>query len=148
MQIIYIYLYIYIYIWWASIYSLFTDGEWRVFVTTSNKANSDTGSQVFLTVFGDKGNSGPLPLGSPGGSAFQSGATDEFDVSLIGFPNIIISAISLALVHLSPIPAAAAAAANSQVLWPANGLFICLCVCVCVCVRACVYLCTMMYRYG
>ena len=48
---------------------------------TTNRAKCGTDSQVRLTVFGKNGDSGPLPLGSPDDGLFNSGATDEFDVS-------------------------------------------------------------------
>ena len=57
-------------------------GEWKVIVTTGNKDNSSTDAQVSLTVFGERGNSGPLPLGVPDSGLFEIGATDEFDVSV------------------------------------------------------------------
>ena len=58
-------------------------GEWKVKVITGNKDNSSTDARVTLTVFGERGDSGPLPLGEPDSGLFDTGATDEFDVSLI-----------------------------------------------------------------
>ena len=51
-----------------------------MFVTTSDKDNSDTDALVTLTVFGDQGNSGPLPLGEPGKDLFKAEGTDDFKV--------------------------------------------------------------------
>ena len=44
--------------------------------------------QVTLTVFGDQGDSGPLPLGEPDSGLFDTGATDEFDVRSISYLSI------------------------------------------------------------
>ena len=62
---------------------MFTAGEWKVLVTTSEDADSGTDSNVTLTVYGDADNSGPLTLGSVSTGFFYAGHTDEFDVRMI-----------------------------------------------------------------
>ncbi|XP_066274370.1 lipoxygenase homology domain-containing protein 1-like isoform X2 [Branchiostoma lanceolatum] len=54
--------------------------EWTVCVTTSEDVNAGTDAQVTLTVYGDKGNSGPLQLGVGQSGFFERGKIDEFDV--------------------------------------------------------------------
>ena len=62
-------------------------------VQTSDRALAGTDAQVTLTVFGVNGDSGPLPLGEPDNGFFESGATDQFDVStaLSAFSQIMIT---------------------------------------------------------
>lgn len=59
----------------------FLAGDWTVHVTTCEESDSGTDSNVFLTVYGDADNTGPIPLGSHSTGYFYSGKTDEFDVS-------------------------------------------------------------------
>ena len=56
-------------------------GRWQVWVTTNELPAAGTEAQVTLTVYGHKGNSGPIPLGYIDGQTFQAGNIDEFEVS-------------------------------------------------------------------
>lgn len=58
-----------------------TTGDWQVQVVTSAEEGSGTDASVSLTVYGDKGSSGALPLKSDDRSCFQQGKTDKFNVS-------------------------------------------------------------------
>ena len=58
---------------------IFVDGDFKVTVVTSGESKGFD-DQVYLTVFGDAGNSGQLPLGEPGTGLFQAGTTDIFPV--------------------------------------------------------------------
>lgn len=51
-------------------------------MTTNELPSAGTHAQVSITVYGQKGNSGPLPLtyGEEDAQAFQAGSVDEFDV--------------------------------------------------------------------
>lgn len=49
-------------------------------VKTNGHPSAATQAQVTITVYGHKGNSGPISLGSGDGSNFKSGTSDEFDV--------------------------------------------------------------------
>ena len=62
-------------------YNFVSEGNVKVYVTTSGAPNSGTNDRVTLTVYGDAGNSGPLSLGEPDKGHFQTGQTDEFQVS-------------------------------------------------------------------
>ena len=66
----------------AIIY-LITEGRWRVTSVTNKNRHAGTQAQVTLTVYGHKGNSGPISLGNGDGENFQSGSIDEFDVRFI-----------------------------------------------------------------
>ena len=58
------------------------DGDWHVFITSgSPESRGSTDAQVFWQVFGEKGDTGELPLGQPGKGLFEAGNTDQFDVS-------------------------------------------------------------------
>ncbi|XP_071154983.1 lipoxygenase homology domain-containing protein 1-like isoform X1 [Mytilus edulis] len=59
-----------------------TKGRWRVNVITNKNRHAGTQAQVTLTVYGHKGNSGPISLGTGDGENFQSGTVDEFDVNV------------------------------------------------------------------
>ncbi|XP_061166198.1 lipoxygenase homology domain-containing protein 1-like [Saccostrea echinata] len=59
-----------------------TKGEWKVTVKTNGHPSASTQAQVTITVYGHKGNSGPISLGSGDGSNFKSGSTDDFDISV------------------------------------------------------------------
>ena len=59
---------------------VYVESDWRVYVYTSSEDKSGTDAQVTLTVFGEKGDTGPQPLGVPENGLFESGATDQFDV--------------------------------------------------------------------
>ena len=50
-------------------------------MTTNELPSGGTQAQVTITVYGHKGNTGPLSLGEADGETFQSGHIDEFDVS-------------------------------------------------------------------
>lgn len=58
-----------------------TEGDWQVLVVTSDLDHASTNHQVYLTVFGEAGDSGALPLGEPDKGLFEQGKTDKFDVS-------------------------------------------------------------------
>ena len=58
----------------------FTEGRWKVVCITNKNRHAGTQAQVTLTVYGHKGNSGPISLGTGDGENFQSGTADEFDV--------------------------------------------------------------------
>ena len=66
-------------------YNFVSEGNVKVYVTTSSAPNSGTNDHVTLTVYGDAGNSGPLSLGEQDKGHFQPGQTDEFKVSENGF---------------------------------------------------------------
>ena len=51
-------------------------------MSTGNLPSAGTNANVSLTVYGHKGNSGPIPLGYGDGSTFQSGNIDEFEVRI------------------------------------------------------------------
>ena len=52
----------------------FSEKEWQVAVTTGDQEGSGTKAQVYLTIFGEEGDTGPLELGQPGGEDFAQGA--------------------------------------------------------------------------
>ena len=54
--------------------------KWQVRVVTSNDDDASIDGNVYLTVYGTKGNSDPIPLGINDGDLFQAGNTDEFEV--------------------------------------------------------------------
>ena len=51
--------------------SSITEGKYEIRVTTSDLQNAATHAQVSITVYGEKGNSGKLPLGSSGPDSSQ-----------------------------------------------------------------------------
>ena len=61
-----------------------------MYLTTGLKPGEDEGAiddtqgatnaQVQCQIFGDDGDTGPIPLGLPRDEFFQAGATDKFDV--------------------------------------------------------------------
>ena len=55
-------------------------GKWKVWVTTNELPSAGTQAQVSITVYGYKGNSGPIPLGYAKGETFQAGNIDEYEV--------------------------------------------------------------------
>ncbi|XP_021373395.1 lipoxygenase homology domain-containing protein 1-like isoform X2 [Mizuhopecten yessoensis] len=59
-----------------------TQGRWKVLVQTNKHPSTGTPAQVTLTVYGHKGNSGPIALGNGDGTQFKSGNLDTFDVSV------------------------------------------------------------------
>ncbi|XP_060083246.1 lipoxygenase homology domain-containing protein 1-like [Ylistrum balloti] len=59
-----------------------TQGKWKVLVQTNKHPSTGTPAQVTLTVYGHKGNSGPIALGNGDGTQFKSGNMDTFDVSV------------------------------------------------------------------
>ncbi|KAK3092113.1 hypothetical protein FSP39_025311 [Pinctada imbricata] len=61
-----------------------TKGRWKVWITTNGNKAASTQAQVTITVYGHKGNSGPISLGTGDGSQFQSGNIDEFEEINIG----------------------------------------------------------------
>ncbi|XP_078677295.1 uncharacterized protein LOC144913960 isoform X2 [Branchiostoma floridae x Branchiostoma belcheri] len=58
-----------------------SEGRFRVWVHTGDYPNSGTDAHVTLTVYGDRGNSGPLSLGGGDGMLFERGNEDEFTLS-------------------------------------------------------------------
>lgn len=71
-------------------------------VTTSDQERAGTDAPVTLTVFGDKGDTGPLPL--EGDGKFQRGAADDFQVFIyiyIYLSNVKQSLITQALTFIS-----------------------------------------------
>ena len=64
--------------------SLFSGGQWKVRVRTSDLPNAGTHAQVYLTVQGVKDMSHPIPLGdgSPGMQHFLPGMEAEFNLQL------------------------------------------------------------------
>lgn len=59
-------------------------GDWRVYTRTSDEPGSGTDANITLTIFGTKGDSGPLALGKKGEGSFHPGHTDETKVCCIG----------------------------------------------------------------
>jgi len=59
---------------------LCAEGKWKVWVTTNELPSAGTQAQVTLTVYGHRGCSKPIALGSPDGQVFQAGNVDEFTV--------------------------------------------------------------------
>ncbi|XP_012939779.1 lipoxygenase homology domain-containing protein 1 isoform X2 [Aplysia californica] len=59
-----------------------TRGNWRISCTTNELPTAGTHAQVFITVYGHKGNSGPVPLGFPDNSCFNPGQEDDFELNL------------------------------------------------------------------
>ncbi|KAL3869892.1 hypothetical protein ACJMK2_042519 [Sinanodonta woodiana] len=59
-----------------------TKGRWKVWVQTNAMPSASTRAQVTMTVYGNKGNSGPITLGQGDGQHFQAGHIDEFTVSV------------------------------------------------------------------
>ncbi|XP_059163011.1 lipoxygenase homology domain-containing protein 1-like [Physella acuta] len=59
-----------------------TRGHWKVWCATNMLSTSGTTAQVTITVYGHKGNSGPIPLGFPDNSCFLPGQVDEFDINV------------------------------------------------------------------
>jgi len=59
---------------------LSVEGRWKVWVTTNELPSAGTQAQVTLTVYGHRGCTKPIPLGSSDGQTFQAGSVDEFTV--------------------------------------------------------------------
>ena len=59
----------------VSLYTVetFSEKEWQVAVTTGDQEGSGTQAQVYLTIFGEQGDTGPLELGQPGVENFAQG---------------------------------------------------------------------------
>ena len=58
------------------VYDDVADGDWKVWVTSTEKADS---CEVAMVVYGDDGCTGPIILGKSG-KLFQAGNQDEFKV--------------------------------------------------------------------
>ena len=56
------------------------EGKWKVWVTTNDLPSAGTQAQVTLAVYGHRGCTKPIPLGSADGQTFQAGNVDEFQV--------------------------------------------------------------------
>ncbi len=52
------------------------DKKWLVSVSTGDVEGAGTAAPVYLTVFGEDGDSGPLELGAPGDEAFERGTAE------------------------------------------------------------------------
>ncbi|XP_076807722.1 lipoxygenase homology domain-containing protein 1-like isoform X3 [Clavelina lepadiformis] len=65
-----------------------TQGRWRVNIATSELAAAGTDANVTITVYGVKGNTGPLLLNNGSRTTFRSGNEDEFAVSVGGIGEI------------------------------------------------------------
>ncbi|XP_055956181.1 lipoxygenase homology domain-containing protein 1 [Patella vulgata] len=63
-------------------------GKWRVSVVTGDEPSAGTSAQVILTIYGQKGNSGPLNLGDPDGNYFESGNSNDFEIFAPGIGEI------------------------------------------------------------
>lgn len=48
----------------------------------TNGQSKGFNDQVYLTVYGDAGNSGQLPLGEPDNGLFQAESTEQFEVRI------------------------------------------------------------------
>ena len=60
---------------------------------TTGKSGGCSDVQVLWQVFGEKGDTGAMPLGEPRAGLFQAGNTDQFDVSCRHFNNKRATAI-------------------------------------------------------
>ncbi|XP_072267298.1 oxygen-regulated protein 1 [Pyxicephalus adspersus] len=58
------------------------DGDWKITVVTGNLPNSGTDATVFLYVYGEGSNSGPIMLGSGSHQLFNVNSADTFQVNL------------------------------------------------------------------
>jgi len=58
----------------------FAEGKWKVWVTTNELPSAGTQAQVTLTVYGHRGCTKAMALGSADGETFQAGNVDEFTV--------------------------------------------------------------------
>lgn len=56
---------------------------WHVTVSTNPLKSAGTNAQVTLTIYGHRGNSGPITLGNMEGNDFAAGNKDEFNVGLL-----------------------------------------------------------------
>ena len=63
---------------------LTVEKEWQVAVTTGDQEGSGTEAQVYLTIFGELGDTGPLELGQAGGEGFAQG-TSGAELTVSGF---------------------------------------------------------------
>lgn len=59
----------------------FLEGRWRVSIVTSELAAAATDAHVTITVYGLKGNTGPILLNGENTATFKSGNEDQFAVS-------------------------------------------------------------------
>lgn len=59
----------------VTIYICCSEKEWQVAVTTGDEEDAGTEAQVYLTIFGEEGDTGPLELGQPGNGDFEKGTT-------------------------------------------------------------------------
>ncbi|KAJ8306151.1 hypothetical protein KUTeg_016696 [Tegillarca granosa] len=59
-----------------------TRGMWHVTVNTNSLKSAGTNAQVTLTIYGHRGNSGPITLGNMEGNDFDPGNKDEFNISI------------------------------------------------------------------
>ena len=65
----------------------FAEGRWKVSIVTSELAAAATDSHVTITVYGVKGNTGPILLNGDNKATFKSGSEDQFVVGInIGDP--------------------------------------------------------------
>ena len=61
-----------------------TEGRWRVSIVTSELPAAATNSHVTITVYGAKGNTGPILLNEENNVTFKSGNEDQFAVCGLG----------------------------------------------------------------
>ena len=71
--------------WWnKKVLIYLSDGDFKVSVVTGGQSKGFN-DQVYLTVYGDAGNSGQLSLGEPASGLFKAGSTDSIKVVI--FPS-------------------------------------------------------------
>ncbi|XP_063779799.1 oxygen-regulated protein 1 [Pseudophryne corroboree] len=58
------------------------EGEWKITVVTGNFPNAGTDATVFLYVYGEESNSGPIMLGSGNHQLFNINSADTFQINL------------------------------------------------------------------
>ncbi|XP_068093489.1 oxygen-regulated protein 1 isoform X2 [Hyperolius riggenbachi] len=63
-------------------HSKINDGEWKITVATGNFPNAGTDATVFLYVYGEDSDSGPIMLGSGSDQLFNVNSADTFQVNL------------------------------------------------------------------
>ena len=79
------------------IFLLPIEGRWKVTTRTNALPSAGTQAQVTITVYGTKGNSGPVTLGHGDGGNFQPGQVDDFSVSIRVYKSEAIQYIYISL---------------------------------------------------
>ncbi|XP_074641254.1 lipoxygenase homology domain-containing protein 1-like [Tubulanus polymorphus] len=59
-----------------------TRGKWKLWVTTNELPSAGTTAHISITIYGNRGHCGPIPLGNADGLTFQNGQIDEFEISV------------------------------------------------------------------